>query len=1016
MDVTVRFDDPDSPNDVNRPVEGPAAPDVADTAHGHRRHVVGGAKREGTKPSRTSARKRIVELEAELAAAADATLQQEQRLIALETELAVREAAIAEAAKSFAAALAQRDAELARERRRARGVRSELQDEKRRSEWLARELKYSKQECQNMEASQRDLKERLRVARARSAKLAFSLQERLGELAQLEREYSKVFEILGQLSDGIEAIAASRRWRIGDAFGSLTDGLLLRDIPSVMARMRELVAEFRALRASRVSRTAEDQQAELQAAPRQPQPVRSDDLLAGFVGVPRLEDQPSNEGGISIDAVPLIVHAAGIDDADALRVDLVALAQGVPRSELHVVVLAAGVDRTTLGAARLNRILVLSASLRRFDPQFGELGVAPWRVNRVGPSEFLLSFPAVSRCPFGPEDVRAGVGKALDAARAVPSLQALAEALRHGEEEAFLLRTERGLHALVLQMCESERGYRRQVGSLTGVLNYSPRLLELVPSLIASAKAELESVRTAKSLDPAAALRRADTYLYLAIDLSRKDVERHLAPSLDEVLEDVLAAGAAWPLICRALRESFLKGLRLIELRPELQLLIDATDTDDAVGFDIIRHATGFSQETVELDSIEADRFIRRVLSFSKSALVSLARDLRRVVPRLHAGHGDRSGMLIGAIEAELQKDQPGAADRETWMARCLLFLHSPAAGPEFVRWLHDNHTRLGLGFLDRDVIAAVVGDDQPYVRVVNRRFAEAEIDTTVIAPAEHQNVRAYMSATLAHWHDLETRRGRARQRAPSTSSPTVSVIVTTFKPDLQLLALSLLSVIRQSYPSLEIIVVDDCSPPDIGVMIESCVQTVREESPHSIVYLRNDVNLGQYCSRNNAMAVARGQFIAIQDDDDLSHPERIRLQLEPMFQSEGVVATHAYHLRVSEQSRLMVDGDGIGELEGDAPVSFIWRREVFDTLGSFLPSRTRGDIEFRARVRRRYSEQAIAIVRQPLVLMRGGMGTVSSSQEYMYRSAVRALRYMVDHIDACDDALGKRWVPANLR
>ena len=79
----------------------------------------------------------------------------------------------------------------------------------------------------------------------------------------------------------------------------------------------------------------------------------------------------------------------------------------------------------------------------------------------------------------------------------------------------------------------------------------------------------------------------------------------------------------------------------------------------------------------------------------------------------------------------------------------------------------------------------------------------------------------------------------------------------------------SLESVLGQTYQRLELIVVDDCST-------DGATDFIASHGDPRIVYLRNEQNVGAAESRNRAIRQASGDFIAIQDADDLSHPERI--------------------------------------------------------------------------------------------------------------------------------------------
>lgn len=104
-----------------------------------------------------------------------------------------------------------------------------------------------------------------------------------------------------------------------------------------------------------------------------------------------------------------------------------------------------------------------------------------------------------------------------------------------------------------------------------------------------------------------------------------------------------------------------------------------------------------------------------------------------------------------------------------------------------------------------------------------------------------------------------------------------VSVIIPCYKNS-QTLGRAIKSVIAQTYPLIEIIVVNDCSPEseDIeNVLLQYC----------EVLYIRNSANAGPASSRNKGLSSARGEIVAFLDADDEYHPKKIELQvavLEP--------------------------------------------------------------------------------------------------------------------------------------
>jgi glycosyltransferase involved in cell wall biosynthesis len=108
-------------------------------------------------------------------------------------------------------------------------------------------------------------------------------------------------------------------------------------------------------------------------------------------------------------------------------------------------------------------------------------------------------------------------------------------------------------------------------------------------------------------------------------------------------------------------------------------------------------------------------------------------------------------------------------------------------------------------------------------------------------------------------------------QKAPSPgSSPLVSVILPTYNRH-HLVGRGIGSVLEQTYPNVELIVVDDGSTDGTG-------DWVREQFP--AVRYAWQPNGGDASARNRGLELATGQLVAFQDDDDQWHPAKLARQV----------------------------------------------------------------------------------------------------------------------------------------
>ncbi|MGN8224556.1 glycosyltransferase family 2 protein [Gracilimonas sp. BCB1] len=122
-----------------------------------------------------------------------------------------------------------------------------------------------------------------------------------------------------------------------------------------------------------------------------------------------------------------------------------------------------------------------------------------------------------------------------------------------------------------------------------------------------------------------------------------------------------------------------------------------------------------------------------------------------------------------------------------------------------------------------------------------------------------------------------------------------VSVIIPSFNR-VDLVERAIQSVIDQSYPEVEIIVIDDASDVDIRHRVEGLP---------GVKYYRNKENRGACYSRNRGIQEAKGEYINFLDDDDVLLPTKLETQVECFKQSNdpdlGMVTCHANDGRSGE-------------------------------------------------------------------------------------------------------------------
>lgn len=108
-------------------------------------------------------------------------------------------------------------------------------------------------------------------------------------------------------------------------------------------------------------------------------------------------------------------------------------------------------------------------------------------------------------------------------------------------------------------------------------------------------------------------------------------------------------------------------------------------------------------------------------------------------------------------------------------------------------------------------------------------------------------------------------------------ASPKVSVLMSVYNGE-PYLRESIDSILDQTIQDFEFIIINDASTDRTPAILDEY-----QKKDRRIIILSNETNLGLAASLNRGLLRARGEFIARQDDDDISMPDRLELELAYM-------------------------------------------------------------------------------------------------------------------------------------
>lgn len=196
--------------------------------------------------------------------------------------------------------------------------------------------------------------------------------------------------------------------------------------------------------------------------------------------------------------------------------------------------------------------------------------------------------------------------------------------------------------------------------------------------------------------------------------------------------------------------------------------------------------------------------------------------------------------------------------------------------------------------------------------------------------------------------------------------NPLISVILPTYNWTKQRLSEAIESVLSQTYPFFELLIINDASTNGIEKTIQSYAKKDKR-----VIYIYNQANLKLTKTLNKGIELAKWTYIArIDDDDTWCDTDKLKQQVEFMENNPdyAVIGTRGIHIfdESSEHRNLPLTDQEIRQIIlFNTPFhhsSVLIRKEALDTIGNYNPSYNGiEDRELRLRLWTRYKLANIA-------------------------------------------------------
>jgi glycosyltransferase involved in cell wall biosynthesis len=181
----------------------------------------------------------------------------------------------------------------------------------------------------------------------------------------------------------------------------------------------------------------------------------------------------------------------------------------------------------------------------------------------------------------------------------------------------------------------------------------------------------------------------------------------------------------------------------------------------------------------------------------------------------------------------------------------------------------------------------------------------------------------------------------RLEARDPHMNRPLVSVVMVVCNVD-RFLSESIESILGQTYRDFEFIIVDFGSTDDSKSIISSYA------SRDSRIRLHEIPSCGLAEARNAGCLLARGEYIAIMDADDVSVPDRLRLEVDFMDEHPGVSVLGGAVEWIDTNGKALIKRDNpVGNREIQSALlercplwqpTVLMRRDAFVAVGGYRP------------------------------------------------------------------------------
>lgn len=196
-------------------------------------------------------------------------------------------------------------------------------------------------------------------------------------------------------------------------------------------------------------------------------------------------------------------------------------------------------------------------------------------------------------------------------------------------------------------------------------------------------------------------------------------------------------------------------------------------------------------------------------------------------------------------------------------------------------------------------------------------------------------------------------------QKNNKKRKPLVSVLICTYNAE-NFIEPTLSSIVDQTYNNLEILILDNNSQDKTLSLIENF-----KRKDKRIEIFKSKKNLGAYKGLNFLLERASGDYIAIQDHDDIWFPTKLNKQISFLEKNPSYIGIGSSYFKFFEEENLFLKEISLGDTSFVAHTSLVFRnKKLF-----YDPSYTLADEHFQKKKLLRKGK--LYCLEEPLIIYR---------------------------------------------